>query len=499
MLCQYVRSSRPMRPERFLFFCNIWTTFPNFRNSIGQNYWAVLGATSYIASANSMGSSVIDRIPENVSRFWASDEGHIAPGTSVQADAVGSHISGADWPPDAVGSPISRAVSAHAVGSRISVSDSPADALGSPISLSDSDSGSSVVEVMASSRSAQPLLQSGRVTSSGIAPDNYSHSAPGGSSDSARERELLDLIASTGRPEVASGYSAADAVGSPISLLDSDSGNSVVEVRASSASRGPQPLSESGPVNLSGIVPGDHSDSAPGGGSSDSAREREQLLDLIASTGRPEVASGLPPVQIASGDVSGRVVRDRSRSTPRIDWWNRDNSSWSRSGSAGSMNSSDSGQFSVGASFRDSGQFSVGASFREALTRQTRRRSEWEVPFELPARPTARDCALALDHAADRVRGIVRLGRTFYIGISENPGRRFGEHLGANPSWSRMLVLTQADSSRETANLEMQLLRLFGSAMECANNSTGGERASAGSPHYLYVLVGISGLIRRSC
>jgi hypothetical protein len=486
MLCQYVRSSRPMRLERF--FCNIWTTFPNFRNSIGQNYWAVLGATSFIASANSMGSSVIDRIPENVSRFWASDEGHIAPGISVQADAVGNHISGADLQTDAVGSPISRAVPAHAVGSRISVSDSPADAVGSPIPLSDSDSGSSFVEVMASSasRGAQPLSQSGRVTLSGIAPENYSHSAPGGSSDSARERELLDLIASTGRPEVASGYSAADAVGSPISLLDSDSGNSVVEVRASSASRGPQPLSESGPVNLSGIVPEDHSDSAPEGGSSDSARKRE-LLDLIASTGRPEVASGLPPVQIASGDVSGRVVRDRSRSTPRIDWWHRDNSSWSRSGFAGSMNSS------------DSAQFSVGASFREALTRQTRQRSEWEAPFELPARPTARDCALALDHAADRVRGIVRLGRTFYIGISENPGRRFGEHLGANPSWSRMLVLTRADSSRETANLEMQLLRLFGSAMECANNSTGGERASAGSPHYLYVLVGQSGLIRRSC
>ncbi len=55
-----------------------------------------------------------------------------------------------------------------------------------------------------------------------------------------------------------------------------------------------------------------------------------------------------------------------------------------------------------------------------------------------------------------------------------------------------MLVLTRANSSRETANLEMQLLRLFGSAMECANNSAGGESASAGSPHYFYVLVGHS-------
>ncbi len=102
------------------------------------------------------------------------------------------------------------------------------------------------------------------------------------------------------------------------------------------------------------------------------------------------------------------------------------------------------------------------------------------------------------EQESERVRTVWRSEQAFYIGITENPSRRFGEHLGSNPSWSRMVVLVEAVSSKETADLERRLLRAYGHSLSCTNNSAGGERPSAGSLHYLYMLVAENGLLRRS-
>ena len=87
----------------------------------------------------------------------------------------------------------------------------------------------------------------------------------------------------------------------------------------------------------------------------------------------------------------------------------------------------------------------------------------------------------------------------FYIGITEDPNSRWETHsadqtVGPEPN---MVVLIEAESSRLTAALEIQLLAHYLSYMRCANRSPGGERASTASPHYLYVLEASSPLLRR--
>ena len=88
----------------------------------------------------------------------------------------------------------------------------------------------------------------------------------------------------------------------------------------------------------------------------------------------------------------------------------------------------------------------------------------------------------------------------FYIGITENPNNRWAQHnteqtVGPEPN---MVILIEAERSHSTAALEIQLLAQYLPHMRCANRSAGGERASAGSPHYLYVLRAYSPLLRRS-
>ena len=87
----------------------------------------------------------------------------------------------------------------------------------------------------------------------------------------------------------------------------------------------------------------------------------------------------------------------------------------------------------------------------------------------------------------------------FYIGITECPERRLEEHdvagtCGIDPS---MFVLVEARTSRDTAALERLLLSRYRHFPVCHNVSSGGEGASWGSPHYLYVLLSQSPLIRR--
>ena len=87
----------------------------------------------------------------------------------------------------------------------------------------------------------------------------------------------------------------------------------------------------------------------------------------------------------------------------------------------------------------------------------------------------------------------------FYIGITEDPRRRFGEHtetrtVGPKPL---MTVLVEARSSDVTAALEIELLKRYRNYLLCANLSSGGEGRSASSPHYLYVVHAYTPLIRR--
>ena len=86
----------------------------------------------------------------------------------------------------------------------------------------------------------------------------------------------------------------------------------------------------------------------------------------------------------------------------------------------------------------------------------------------------------------------------FYIGITENPSRRFEEHQAVQGSWTRMVILCKALSSNDTAYLERGLINQHRDNIRCMNIGRGGECASGGSPHYLYLLIGHNSLLRRS-
>ena len=87
-------------------------------------------------------------------------------------------------------------------------------------------------------------------------------------------------------------------------------------------------------------------------------------------------------------------------------------------------------------------------------------------------------------------------GYPFYIGITENPVRRWEEHCVA---WDAMSILFVGETSRDSGHCEETLLRRFGHMFLCHNLGPGGERASSGRPHFCYVVYRYSGagLIRR--
>ncbi len=101
----------------------------------------------------------------------------------------------------------------------------------------------------------------------------------------------------------------------------------------------------------------------------------------------------------------------------------------------------------------------------------------------------------ALTETRSRVRRLIRDGSAFYLGISECPQRRYNQHCETGSQWERMVVLVEARSSRDTAVLERQLLEEFHECLGCTNRSLGGECASSGMPHYLYIL--LNPLMRR--
>jgi hypothetical protein len=100
--------------------------------------------------------------------------------------------------------------------------------------------------------------------------------------------------------------------------------------------------------------------------------------------------------------------------------------------------------------------------------------------LEIPHHP-----ADVAQHSAQVCARILKKARRYYIGITEHPVRRHAEHKSIGRE--RFAILHIATGSNETASLEKQLLSRFGGHARCENVSAGGERASAGSPHFTYI------------
>ena len=98
------------------------------------------------------------------------------------------------------------------------------------------------------------------------------------------------------------------------------------------------------------------------------------------------------------------------------------------------------------------------------------------------------DAAMAARHADRFIRAIWDRRHRFYVGITRDPARRWEQHQARNSSWSRMTVLVEARDSVATSTVEMQILVFWRGDPLCLNRSSGGESATPGSPHYVYVL-----------
>lgn len=84
------------------------------------------------------------------------------------------------------------------------------------------------------------------------------------------------------------------------------------------------------------------------------------------------------------------------------------------------------------------------------------------------------------------IQTVVDAKRAFYIGITERPAERFESHEQAG--FSQMALWIHADSPSSAA-AERRLIRDFRSCHLMLNIGQGGERRSAATPHFLYVVV----------
>ena len=107
------------------------------------------------------------------------------------------------------------------------------------------------------------------------------------------------------------------------------------------------------------------------------------------------------------------------------------------------------------------------------------------------------DINIAWQHCKAMVRQALQQDCSFYIGITENPQRRWDQHVERG-MWTCMQVLVCAPGAWVTTQLERRLLDKFKHCVGCHNVGHGGECASRGRPRYLYLLLNNSGLLRRT-
>ena len=97
------------------------------------------------------------------------------------------------------------------------------------------------------------------------------------------------------------------------------------------------------------------------------------------------------------------------------------------------------------------------------------------------------DVSAAAQHSDAVVRKIVARRKGFYVGITRDPARRWEQHQ-LRRIWSHMTIVVEARDSSLSRAVEMQILLFWRGNQLCWNASGGGESATPGSPHYVYVL-----------
>ena len=99
------------------------------------------------------------------------------------------------------------------------------------------------------------------------------------------------------------------------------------------------------------------------------------------------------------------------------------------------------------------------------------------------------DMKVGVNRINSTIEGIVRKNLSFYVGITQNPARRWECH-EASRGWTHMHTVVQASSSLVTGEMECRVLHRWLGHILCRNRSGGGESLTHGRPHFVYVLEG---------
>ena len=102
--------------------------------------------------------------------------------------------------------------------------------------------------------------------------------------------------------------------------------------------------------------------------------------------------------------------------------------------------------------------------------------------------------ATSLHRIKNRVSNLVLDCRFFYIGLTNNPRRRFREHLRKDEvAWDRMVVLYETSSALKEGNFEEELILYYRESnsysKKLKNKKNGRQGRLCYPPHYIYVLL----------
>lgn len=100
----------------------------------------------------------------------------------------------------------------------------------------------------------------------------------------------------------------------------------------------------------------------------------------------------------------------------------------------------------------------------------------------------------AMNRIAEKLERVTPRNTEMYIGITESPCQRYTNHQASGYTY---MVLYICSDSRQSGSLERSLLSIWRGHHQCVNQGPGGERASGGRPHFLYIVFRHStGLLR---